>query len=283
MAITNFIPTVWSENLFTQLDKKYIAVANCTREWEGDIKQYGDRVKIVGLDPVSVFNYNKNTDLPAPIALSDNARELIINQAKAFNFQIDDIDRAQTKPHLMDTAIRHAADALANEADRYVYSLCHSEDIKNRVQLVDKTDEEIVDGIVDAILQMQGNGVTEELILEVSPYVAGRLYKAKLGLLSDNTALFESGCIGSIAGCKVFVSPNVYAIASGGADIYNRYNYCFLRTKRSIAFAEQLSEIEAYRPENRFADAVKGLHLYGAKIVRPDELTVVTITTHIDE
>ena len=275
MAITNFIPTVWSENLYNTLNKKYIAVANCTREWEGDIKQCGDRVKIVGLDPVSVFNYNKNTDLPAPVALSDNARELLINQAKAFNFQIDDIDKAQAKPHLMNTAIRHAADALANEADRHVYSLYNASDIKNRVQLVEKTDEEIVDGIIGAILQMQSNGVSEELILEVSPNVAGHLYKAKLGLLSDNTSLFESGCIGAIAGCKVFVSPNVHSVKSEGADSYNRYNYCFLRTKRSIAFAEQLSEIEAYRPENRFADAVKGLHLYGAKIVRPEEIYVM--------
>ena len=278
MAITNFIPTVWSENLYNHLEKKYIAVANCSREWEGDIKQYGDRVKIVGLDPVSIFNYTKNSDIPAPTALSDNARELVIDQAKAFNFQIDDIDKAQTKPDLMNAAIRQAADALASTADRYVYSLAGIASQSKTVELIGTTDEELVDGIINAILDMQNNGVREELILEVSPKVAGRLYKAKLDLLSDNTSLFESGCIGAIAGCKVFVSPNVFRQNSGGAD----FNFCFLRTKRSIAFAEQLSEIEAYRPELRFADAVKGLHLYGAKIVRPEELSVIKISTLID-
>ena len=45
-----------------------------------------------------------------------------------------------------------------------------------------------------------------------------------------------------------------------------------MRTKRAVAFAEQLSEIEAYRPEMRFSDAVKGLHLYGAKVIYPTEL-----------
>ena len=278
MAITNFIPTVWSENLYNHLEKRYVAVANCTREWEGDIKQCGDRVKIVGLDPVSIFNYTKNADIPAPTALSDNARELVINQAKAFNFQIDDIDKAQTKPDLMNAAIRQAADALASTADRYVYSLAGSASQSKMVELIGTTDEELVDGIINAILDMQNVGVREELILEVTPKVAGRLYKAKLDLLSDNTSLFESGCIGAIAGCKVFVSPNVYRENSGGAD----FNFCFLRTKRSVAFAEQLSEIEAYRPELRFADAVKGLHLYGAKIVRPEELSVIKISTLID-
>ena len=275
MAITNFIPTVWSENLYNQLNQRYVAVANCSREWEGDIKQCGDRVKICGLDPVSVFNYTKNSDLPAPVALNDNVRELVINQAKAFNFQIDDIDKAQAKPDLMNAAIRQAADALAATADRYVYSLYSAASQDNLVELLETTDDELIEGIVNTILKMQSKGVREELIIEVSPQIAGRLYKAKLGLISDNTSLFESGCIGSIAGCKVFVSSYVNKINNGGAD----FHYCYLRTRRSIAFAEQLSEIEAYRPELRFADAVKGLHLYGAKIVRPEELYVLQINT----
>ena len=49
MAITNFIPTIWSENLYTELDKQYIAVKNCNREYEGDIKNQGAVVKICGL------------------------------------------------------------------------------------------------------------------------------------------------------------------------------------------------------------------------------------------
>ena len=54
---------------------------------------------------------------------------------------------------------------------------------------------------------------------------------------------------------------------------------CVMRTTRAVAFAEQLSEIVAYRPENRFADAIKGLHAYGAKIIYPKEIVTVNITT----
>ena len=93
MAITNFISTVWSENLLTALDKQYVAVANCNRDFEGEIKGKGDRVKICGLTDVTVFDYSKNTDFELLAEeLTDFSKTLVIDQAKAFNFQIDDID-----------------------------------------------------------------------------------------------------------------------------------------------------------------------------------------------
>lgn len=277
MAITNFIPTVWSENLYTQLNKKYIAVANCTRDWEGDIKQYGDRVKICGVGPVSVFNYTKNSNIPAPAVLSDNARELIINQAKAFNFQIDDVDAAQARPGLMEAAIRQAADALADAADKYVYGLHMT--VENNPTHAEVTEENIISILLDGILNLQQKGVRDDLILEVSPYIASLILKAKIGLLSDNSSAVENGCIGSLAGCKIFVSNNIQMRSEG----MTFFDQCFLRTKRAITFAEQLSEIEAYRPELRFADAVKGLHLYGAKIVYPNEIMVLSLhNNHIE-
>ena len=118
MAITNFISTVWSESMLRALDESYIGVANCNREFEGDILEKGSRVKICGLDPVSVGNYVKNTDLDAPETLSDTYKELVIDQAKYFNFQIDDVDQAQSSPRLMDLAVKNAANELVKVAER---------------------------------------------------------------------------------------------------------------------------------------------------------------------
>jgi hypothetical protein len=56
-----------------------------------------------------------------------------------------------------------------------------------------------------------------------------------------------------------------------------------MRTKRAIAFAEQISDIEAFRPEKRFADAVKGLHLYGAQAIYPNEMVMIKISLPYDE
>jgi hypothetical protein len=109
--------------------------------------------------------------------------------------------------------------------------------------------------------------------MEVSPEVAALILKAKIALSTDNGEALEAGCLGSIGGCKVYVSPNIATESDGGVT----YHKCLVRTKRAIAFAEQLSEIDAYRPEKRFADAVKGLHLYGAKTVYPEEVVLLDL------
>ena len=270
MAITNFISTVWSENLLKQLDKKYIGVLNCNREYEGEIKNKGSVVKICGVGDVTVSDYTKNTDMSAPETLSDTARLLNINQAKYFNFQIDDVDRAQSNPKLMNAAMTKAAAALANAADAHIFSLYP--DASYNVSEDNVTADTIVNHIIDLKTQLMKADVmdAEDIVIEVSPEVAGLLLKAKIDLSTNNYDALESGLLGRIAGCKVYVSNNVYIDD-------NDYHKCFVRTKRAIAFAEQISEVEAYRPEKRFADAVKGLHLYGAKVIYPDEFKVLSL------
>ena len=267
MAINLFAPTVWSESLCQELDKQYIAVAHCSREYEGEIKQCGDTVRIVGLNPIKVFDYTKNTDMTSPAALSETLRELKISQAKYFNFQIDDIDRAQTHPDLMKLAMKSAANALSDAADKYVFEVCKQ---GGTLLAADVSNQNLIDTIINARTIMYANGVgsTEEVFVEVSPEIAKFLFKEKREMIFDNSNLIETGCIGTIHGCKVFVSHNIPTDAEEEANIH----HCFMRTKNAIVFAEQLSEIDAYRPELRFADAVKGLHLYGAKALRHGEI-----------
>ena len=273
MAITNFIPTVWSENLYQELDKKYIAVANCNRDFEGEIKEKGNTVRICGIGDVAVSEYTKNANMSAPLSLSDTARDLTIDQAKYFNFQIDDIDRAQSSPKLMEVAMKNAASALANDADRYVFSLCSQ--AGSTISCDNTTVDNIVNLIIDARTKLFTNNVADpgDIVIEVTPEIAGMILKAKVNLSTDNTDVMEAGCIGAIGGCKIFVSNNVQIIEG---DTGHKHK-CLARTKRAIAFAEQLSEIDAYRPELRFADAVKGLHLYGAKVVYPKEMVLLDL------
>ena len=270
MAISNFISTVWSENLYKELDKKYIGVANCSRDYEGDIKHQGSTVKICGVGKITIGNYSKNTDMGNPQALSDTCQELVIDQAKYFNFQIDDIDKAQTSPKLMDAAMSIAANALADAADKYIYNL--HDKAETSIDLENATEENIISAIISARQKLYENNVSDasEIVVEVSPAVASLILKAKVALSSDNGETLETGCLGSIGGCKIFVSNNI-------VKNDNQYK-CFVRTKRAIAFAEQLSEIVAYRPEKRFADALKGLHLYGASVVYPKEMVLLNVT-----
>lgn len=274
MAISNFISTVWSENLYQALNKQYIAVANCNREFEGDIQEKGSVVKICGLENINISDYLKNANMGYPETLADNVRELCIDQAKYFNFQIDDVDRAQAAPHLMELAMKNAANALANEADRYVYGLFAQ--AATSIKKTDVSVDNIIDYMIDARTALFANNVSDpqDIIFEVTPEIAGLILKAKVSLSSDNTDLMENGCIGAIGGCKVYVSNNIRRVV----DDDGKFHKCIARTKRAIAFAEQLSEIDAYRPELRFADAVKGLHLYGAKVVYPTEMVLLDLS-----
>lgn len=273
MAITNFIPTIWSENLYRALDQQYIGVANCNREYEGDIRHMGSVVKICGVGKVTVGDYTKDTNLGDPQALDDTVQELVIDRARFFNFQIDDVDRAQCTPKLMDAALKNAAAALCEDADKYIFGLW--EKMENSIANDNTNESTILDTIVEARERLYRAGVTDssQVVLEVSPQIASILFRTKLNLATDNTPVLENGCVGSIAGCKIYVSNNVFIEEAGPVT----YHKCFMRTKRSVAFAEQLSEIDAYRPEKRFADAVKGLHLYGASVIYPDEAIVVNL------
>lgn len=270
MAISSFIPTVWSETLLSELDRQYVAVKNCSRDFEGDIKDKGSVVKISSIGDISVFDYTKDTDMNSPQTLSDSAVSLAIDQAKAFNFQIDDIDRAQSQPKLMKAAMRKAASALADVADKYVYSLYESAETDNIIWAETITPENVLEWIVKVRQALLANGVNSnvETVLEVSPVIASVILRAQILNATDNSEPLTNGMLGRLIGFDIYVSPNI-AIDDDGVS------KCFVRTKRAIAFAEQLNEVEAYRPESRFADAVKGLHLYGAKVVHPKEFFIL--------
>ena len=273
MSIENFIPLIWSETLYTNLDKKYIGVENCNRDFEADVKEKGAAIRISGIGSVDVKNYDRNTDMGEPQTLNDTSTMFIVDQAKYFNFQIDDVDNAQTTPKLMSAAMSVAADALANEADKYVYGLY--ENVVKTIRVNETTADNIISTILSARRKLYEQNVSnpEDIVIEVSPAVAELIFKAKINLGSDNMEMLENGCIGKIAGCKVFVSNNIHYddTSTTGITFYK----CLMRTKRAIAFTQQISEIEAYRPEHRFADAVKGLCLYGGGIIYENEIIVL--------
>ena len=173
----------------------------------------------------------------------------------------------------MNEAMRKAAAGLADEADKFVFSLYG--EAGTTITNDDTTAENIVDNLIAArtALYTKGVGDSSDIVIEVSPEIAAMVIKAKMTLSTDNGELMESGCLGSFGGCKIFVSPNISVVDGANA----KYHKCLVRTKRAIAFAEQLSEIDAYRPEKRFADALKGLHLYGAKTVFPNEMVLLNL------
>ena len=123
MAVNHFNPTVWSARLFQALEKQSIFMNLCNRNWEADASGAA-KVKIGSIsDDVSVSDYTKNTDHAAPQVMTSSEQELVLDQAKLFNVYLDDLDRIQSKPDLMDEYLRKAAIAIASTVDLYIYKL----------------------------------------------------------------------------------------------------------------------------------------------------------------
>lgn len=282
MTIDRFNPTIWSAKILTNLHKKLVYGSVCNTDYEGEISAYGQVVKIHSIGAVTVVDYTKNQDLAGPEVLSDNEVSLTITESKAFNFIIDDIDKAQQNPKVMGEAAREAAYALANVADRFVASKYTDAAAGNvlgsavaPVALSASTAGAAYDLLVDLKTKLDRADVpAEDRTVVVPPEFEGLALKdVRFVMNTDGPNFRETGVVARVAGFDLKISNNVPQV---GADNDVFVVQASHRSARS--FAGQILETEAYRPERRFGDALKGLHVYGAKVVRPTCLAVAFVT-----
>lgn len=286
MATNNFIPTIWSARLLENLQNALVfgQAQIMNSDYSGEISGYGDKVKINGIGAVSVGDYTKNGTINAAEELTDHTRTLEITQAKFFNFKIDDVDKAQQNPKLMNAAMVEAAYALANEADRFYASQYVDTAAENLIGTdaapIAVAKETAYDYLVDLSTKLDESNVpTAGRFVVIPPFYEGLLLKddrfvaAGTSVTDDRLA---NGLIGRAAGFDIFKSNNApkVTVDDGAAE----ENYKVI-AGHSIAWtkAEQANDVEAYRPESSFSDAVKGLMLYGAKVTRPTALAVLSV------
>ena len=135
MSVANFIPTIWSARLLAHLDKAHVYAALVNRDYEGEIKNYGDTVKINQIGDVTIKDYTKGKDIDDPEELSGDQNTLTIDQAKYFNFSIDDVDAAQVNPKLMDAAMQRSAYAMNDTTDLFLANLLYLGAVNNGTNL----------------------------------------------------------------------------------------------------------------------------------------------------
>ena len=284
MALNNFIPQVWSARLLENLNNNHVFAGLANRNYEGDISAFGDQVKINSIGRVTIGTYTKNPDISAPETLTDAQRILLINQSKYFNFQIDDVDKAQQNPKVMDEAMREAAYGLSDVADSYLASM-YTEANSGTVIGSDATPTVLTaaadayNTLVKMAVKLDEANVakTGRWIVVPAWYHALLLLDARFvqaGTASANGVL-RNGEVGKAAGFTIYISNNVATGTSTHATNTGTTYKIMCGYEQTISFAEQIVDVEAYRPEKRFSDAVKGLHLYGAKVVRPDTMGVL--------
>jgi hypothetical protein len=278
-AIDNFIPTLWSAELLVSLKKAlvYGQAGVVNRDYQGNITAFGDTVKINSISGITVGDYVKNTDMAAPESLTGAQNSLTIDQAKYFNFQVDDIDKAQQNPKVMQQAMIEAAYALRNTTDLYLATKMYqgalsSALIGDDTTPVVPTKATAYDYLVDLGTKLDEQDVPEEgRYVILPPWFHGLMEKDDrfIHATSKGDEVITNGVIGRAAGFTVMKSNNTPNTAGAKYKIIAGHQI-------ATSFAEQVNDVEAYRPESRFADAVKGLHLYGGKVIRPEGLAVLT-------
>lgn len=276
MAVTNFIPQLWSARLLEHLDKAHVYANLVNRDYEGEITNYGDTVKINQIGDITVKDYTKGSDIDDPEELTGTQQLLTIDQSKYFNFGIDDVDNAQTNPKLMNEAMTRSAYAMNDVTDTFLANLMSvnaGNTIGDDGTPVVPTKETAYDYLVDL-----GTALTEANVPLAGRWVVVPAWYHGLLLKDDrfvkggtdyNRAILEGGYVGVAGGFQVWLSNNVpntsgkkYKIIAG--------------TNAGTSYAEQLLEVEGYRPEKSFKDAIKGLHVYGGKVLQPKALAVLT-------
>lgn len=268
MSFQNFIPTVWSAQMLTALKNDNVAVRLSDARYRTDAK-YGAEIKINGVGRVAIRDYQKGEPLVRD-GWEDQSTMIRIDQQKYFNFGVDDIDKRQAQGDLIAALREEAKASLADAADSYVYSL--QGDAGVRIQQQTVTAGNVLSTITSAIKGLYKNKVPKnaQFSLEVSPDFLEKMLLADILYGTPNEDSMKNGFVG-----RVGKWLNVHVYMTNNLSQQDGQDCIFLRTKRAIAFVDNMSQVEAYRPEDSFEDALKGLHVYGAKVVRPDELAVI--------
>lgn len=284
MAVTHFIPSIWSKKILDDLETK-VKLANYTnRDYEGDIK-YAGRVKVLGVGEPTISNYSSSTPLVYE-SLSDKGQWLTITEQKSFSFEVDDIDEVQSIPGLPGKFQSKAAHKLAVARDNFVAGLMkHASGLsQNTVDATDgtiteykveKTDAttgsgaDIKSAIDNAIIAMRERDFDGAGRIEVSPAVYVVLKNVLTDLSTNNPEYIKTGKVGNYDGFEV-IETNTLATDS-------TYVYCDIRSKDAIAFVGQLQKVEALRDKDNFKDYVRGLDVYGGKVISPAEIQVIRV------
>ncbi|MFE4919003.1 P22 coat protein - protein 5 domain protein [Streptomyces sp. NPDC056661] len=269
-----FKPEVWAAQALVSLRKTlvYAGPSVVNHDYEGEIKKLGNVVHIKMVGDVSVSQYNSGDTLTYEDT-PDAETTLPIDRADKFSFKIDDIDKAQAGDE-MAQRMDNAAYRMADSADAYVAGLYTGVQSANSLGTVSITTGDLAyANLINLGVKLDEANVPEQgRYVVVPPWYYGLLLNNDKFVRVDASGSdqgLRNGIVGRIDGMDVLKSNSVPLVSANNYAVMAGY-------PGAISFADQMSEVEAFRLQTTFATGVRGLHLYGAKLVRPDGIAVLT-------
>ena len=262
-------------------------------DYEGEISGPGNVVHITQFGDPTISNYTPGSTLTYQ-ALSDAGLDLNIDQAKSFSFAVDDVDRRQAAGDMQSYLEERASYKLADVADQFIAGLYTGVSTSNIVPNAGGSSSLGAVAVTPALyasstpadfyqkvllplkVQLtQSNIPMAGRYAVVPPWAEALLeqtqaFIAITDMRGELSQVFSTGMIGRCAGFDIYVSNN--AVNTGGGTWVVQAGH-----PMAVTYAEQIVQTEALRLQTTFADGVRGLHVYGAKLVRPDAIAVAGV------
>jgi capsid protein len=293
MSIAVFKPTIWSAVLQRHLDRKLIygQPMICNRNWEGDIAEMGESVKIQKIGDPTIQTYESGVDLNAPERPTGTQNTLTINQSKAFNIAVDDIDAAQVNVDTLNALAARAAVKMAQSIDSVVSAKIVSKATTNTLgtEAAPITVKDAEGEFTPYTLTVEARRLLaeqnapiddEELWMVISPSFEALIYNDPKYIASGSeigATFIRNGVIGDLNGFTVIRTTGV-PTAKGAEEKHQNEKIVFGCGNYHTTFASQLTKLEAYRIQNQFGDALKGLELFGVEVIEPESLVVASVS-----
>jgi hypothetical protein len=304
MAYETFIPTVWNEKLNRELTPKLVLAKNVNREYEGEVKQKGDSVRILNVGRPTIYSEttdNKSTlhsNINAPEEIDNSSITMPIKQIRYYNYFVGDIDKVQmmNDGKVMAAYQKETSDGLALEIDKYigqtifptapVFTNAYSNATNKYIKVSSGTSaaaaadaaQNVLELLDDIIEKARINDIpdSETIYVSVSPKVEKIIRRALIAVSTDNVDIIEGKGYLKYYNLRIDWSNNVKKVAANGGVA--AYEYITARTSNAVAFVHPFTHAEPYRPEKGFADAIKGFILFDGMVTRPKEIFNVLVT-----
>lgn len=274
MTITTFVPEVWAAELLEAVQKSlvYGSPDVINTDYEGEIAQSGDTVHINSFSDPTISTYTPGGTLTYE-DLTTADQTLIVDQSKSFSFKIDDVDKRQAAGPVMPKAMERAGYKLRDVVDQYIEALFAGAQSANALGTVAVPAGNPTYAYDNVLIPLrvkldEANVPTEGRFVVLPPWMHGRLLRDDRFVRADAAGgsiggVQGNGTVGTAAGFVVKTSNNS---ANTTGDDYR----VSAGVPSAITLATQITMVEALRLQTTIADAVRGLLLYGAKLVRPE-------------
>lgn len=289
MSFNNFIPEIWSKVILEALRKKlvYASPFAVNDDYEGEIQGPGNTVHITQIGDPTISDYSRDSTSLSYESPSDAGLQLLIDQAKYFAFKVGDVDRRQAAGDIQRYLEGRAAYRLADAADQFVASK-----YTESGSVLGSTGSPLTPGVYSSsapadfylkvmlpakVLLDEANVPDDDRVAVLPPWAVSLLEQTSFVVQFGDSAgapgiAMQRGFMGfKVAGFTIFKSNNT---PNPTGSVYA----CQFSHPMAVTYGEQIAETEALRLQSDFADGVRGLHVYGAKVVRPEALGIAYVT-----